>query len=477
MSTSTSSKITKYFSLEVDFELNFCINKGKAFTTNKLPRLKGESSTSDSKNHLAIEIWCELGSIDSFHDGNLYARATILTLLSVISYLVDYPLTIYQVTSSITEADVDEEPNRIEVLNFIHDQVDKSSDLLKILEAIYLREDNISKFVVSALSRWHKARYLEEESQANLYGEESFLVYFHIIELCSNCYGKEQSDEAKDKIKRFTKELFENTLKFRDSHLEQMSQEKYKAISLILLSDGQIPITSKLCYFLDRVNLLDPQTQYFTEQLVKIRNTIAHGRHVNHAKLNWPLPPFLPINLDADRYIFEIRVFTGRIIGAFLKIEAWSVNWTDIHDDLHPPTEYVKKFIHNKSFESVTKDDFVKGGIDNVRPTSLLEQFLLKKISLSEFEMGLRSFLLNAEVDEDNVFEIFEAAIILADSSDEKLSSKCRNIVADVYENELAWDSSMKNILREIERKGIKPVWFREWIENDFNHEQDRKWC
>lgn len=460
-------KVKKYFPIEIGFELDFCINEAKIYTTDRLPNPKEVFSepNSDGEGFLVIEVWTQLDATESFKNVLLYTRPTILILLSVTSYLLDHPLTIYEVSSSESGIASDEKPNKVEVSKFIHNQIDKSSDLLKVLEAVYVKGEGVNEFLASILSRWHKARYLEEQSDASLYYEESFLVYFHVMELCSNHYNNEQSKEAQDQIERFTKELLSNTLKLRDNHLEQVAKEKYKAVRSILLSDGQIPITSKICYFLDRVKLLDLKTQYFVEQLVKIRNTIAHGRHVNYKKLSWPLPPFFSINGDVENFIFEIRVFTGRVMGAYLSIGTWSDRWTDIHHWLHPPPEYVKKFIRNNSSESITPTDFIEGTIDGVRPSSLVEQFLSNKIKFQELEVGLKLFLLDVEVDQDSAFEVFEAAMILADSPDKRLSDRCRNMVTDIHENELVWYSNIKDIIREIEQQGVKLVWFREWIE------------
>jgi hypothetical protein len=452
-------KAKKYFSVEIDFELDFCTNEAKIYTTDKLYNLNTASSeldsdfSSDKEAFLVIEAWTQLDDTESFKNVLLHTRTPILILLSVISYLLDHPLTIYEVASSETGIASDEKPNKIKVSKFVHSQVDKSGDLLRILEAIYEGGEGVNEFVVSLLSRWHKARYLEEQGDASLYYEESFLVYFHIIELCSNYYSRQQSKEAEDQIKRFTRELLSNTLKLRDNQLEQVSQEKYKAIRSILLADGQISITSKTCYFL--------------EQMVKIRNTIAHGRPVNHKALNWPLPPFFSINGDVENFIFDIRTFTGRVIGAYLSIEAWMDKWVDVHSWLHVPPEYIKKFISDSSFKSITPTDFLKGAIDGVRPSSLVKQFLSNKLKFRELEIGLRSFLLDVEVNEDSAFEIFEAAIVLADSLDKRLSDRCRSLVVDIHKNELVWYSNIKDVLREIEQQGVKLVWFREWIETD----------
>jgi len=471
-------KMKKYFSVEVDFELDFCTHEAKIYTTDRFSELKtecgelgaesgksGAESSSDKEAFLVIETWTQLDDTESFTSVPLNTRTPILILLSVISYLLDHPLTIYEVASGETGIASDEKPNKIKVSKFVHSQVDKSGDLLKILEAIYESEENVNEFLVSVLSRWHKARYLEEQGDASLYCEESFLVYFHIIELCSNHYSNQQSKEAQDQIERFIRELLSNTLKLRDNQLEQASQEKYKAVRSILLSDGQISITSKTCYFLERVKLLDLKTQYFVEHLVKIRNTIAHGRPVNHKTLNWPLPPFFSINGDVENFIFEIRAFTGRVIGAYLSIEAWMDKWSDVHDWLHVPPEHIRKFMNENSFESISPTDFLKGMIDDVRPSSLVKQFLSNRMKLHELEIGLKSFLLDVKVDEDSAFEIFEAAIVLADSSDKQLSDRCRSIVFDIHKNELVGYSNIKDILREIAQQGVKLVWFREWIE------------
>jgi hypothetical protein len=186
---------------------------------------------------------------------------------------------------------------------------------------------------------------------------------------------------------------------------------------------------------------------------------------VNHKKLSYPLPPFLSINCDVEKFIFEIRVFTGRIIGAYLSIETWSDMWISTHHYLHPPPEYVKKFIHNNVFKSITPIDFIEGTVDSVRPSSLIKSFLSGKIKLQELEMGLKLFLLSVKVDQNNAFEIFEAAIILADSQDKNLSDRCRSMVIEIHKNELVWYSNIKDVLREIEQQEVNLVWFREWIE------------
>ena len=464
-------KAQKYFPIEIDFELDFCTNEAKIYTTDRLYNLNtvsselGSDSSSNKETFLVIEVWTQLDDTEPFKNVLLYTRPSVLILLSVISYLLDHPLTIYEMSAGETGIASDRKPNEIKVSRFVHGQVDKSGDLLIILEAIYEREESVNEFVVSVLSRWHKARYLEEQGDASLYYEESFLVYFHIIELCSNHYSSQQSKEAQDKIERFTRELLSNNLKLRDHQLEQVSQEKYKAVRSILLADGQISITSKICYFLDKVKLLDIKTQYFVEQLVKIRNTIAHGRPVNHKTLNWPLPPFFSINGDVENFILEIRAFTGRVIGAYLSIEAWIDKWADVHSCLHMPPEYVKKFINDNSFELITPTDFLKGTINGVRPSSLVKQFLSNRIKFQELEIGLRSFLFDVKVDEDSTFEIFEAAIVLADSLDKILSDRCRSIVVDIHENKWVWYSNIKDFLREMEQQGVKLAWFREWIE------------
>lgn len=362
----------------------------------------------------------------------------------------------------------DTKPNEIRVSKFVHGQVDKSGDLLIILEAVYKREESASGFVVSLLSRWHKARYLEEQGEVILYCEESFLVYFHIIELFSNYYIKEQKKEVEDQIKKFIKELSSTTLKLRDKRLEQFSEEKFKVIYPILIPNGQVPITSKICYFLDRVELLNIKTHYFIKQVVDIRNDIAHGRPVNYKTLNWPLPSFFSISGNVENFIFYIRTFTARVIGAYLSIEAWIDEWDVAYSRLDMPPEYVKKLINNDSFKSITPSDFLKG-INGIKPSSLVKQFLLNKINIKEMEIGLKSFMLDVVVDKESASEIFEAAIVLADSSDERLSDRCRSIVIDIHKNKLVSYFSRENVPRNIEQQGCKLSWFREWKKTGSN--------
>ena len=212
------------------------------------------------------------------------------------------------------------------------------------------------------------------------------------------------------------------------------------------------------------MKLLNLKTQYFVEQVVKIRNTIAHGRPVNHKILNWPLPQFFSINGNVKNFICEMRTFTARMMGAYLSIEAWSDKWANVYNYLDMPPEYVKKLISNNSFESITPTDFLKGTINGVKPSSLVKQFLSNKMKFQELEIGLKSFMLNVEVDKESALEIFEAAVVLADSSDKILSDRCRNIVVDINEKKLVFYFTIKDVLREIEQQGVKLIWFREWI-------------
>lgn len=470
-------KVTKSTLVGIDFEIDFCTEKIKAYTISKAGK----------KNCLVIEVWTQLYDdiSESPEKVFLYIQPSIIIIFSIISYLLDNPLGGYghseetwgygELPGETGIFSADPKPNEIKVSKFVYGQLDKSGDLLIILEAIYGNKGSVNEFVVSLLSRWHKARYLEQQGEMGLLDEESFLVYFHIIELCSNYYSKQQSKEAQDKIERFTRELLLTTLKLRDNQLEQVTQEKCKAVRSILFADGQISVTSKICYFLDKVKLLDIKTQYFIEHVVKIRNTIAHGRPVKNKTLNWPLPVFFSINDDVENFILEIRTFTARIIGAYLLIEAWTDKWADIYKGLDMPPEYVKKLISNNSFESITPRDFLKGTIEGVTPSSLVKQFLSNKIEFQDIERGLSSFMLNVKVNKKSALEVFEAAIVLADSLDKKLSDRCRSIVVDINKNKLVFYVSLQNVLRKIEQPGVKLIWFREWIETggDLEHIPD----
>ena len=296
-------KGTKYVPIEIDFEIDFCTNEAKAYTTNEF----SSNSTSKKEFFLVIEVWTQLDDDigESSENVLLYTRSSILIVLSIISYLLNHPLSAHGISGcelgdvkmlgDETEiASGDTKPNEIRVSKFVHGQVDKSGDFLIILEAIYKKEESVSGFVVSLLNRWHKARYLEEQGEVSLYCEESFLVYFHIIELFSNHYIEEQKKEVEEnQIKKFTKELSSTTLKLRDKRLDQFSKEKSEAIYSILIPNGQIHITSKIWYFLNRVELLNIKTHYFIKQVANIRNDIAHGRPVNYKTLNCSFVIFL----------------------------------------------------------------------------------------------------------------------------------------------------------------------------------------
>ena len=130
------------------------------------------------------------------------------------------------------------------------------------------------------------------------------------------------------------------------------------------------------------------------------------------------------------------------------------------------PPEHLKKLINDDSFKSITPADFLKG-INGIKPSSFVKQYLLKNIKIKDMEIGLKSFMLDVVIDKESASEIFEAAIVLADSSDERLSDRCRSIVIDIHKNKLVSYFSRENVLRNIEQQGFKLTWFREWKKTD----------
>jgi hypothetical protein len=478
--------------LDFEFEVDFYALGAHVYTTSNLLGNLLDQSLIDSHNvsigdydndlsdgdldkdfsprFLVIEIQFPIDETYGTYELNEIGRCIrpkLLIIHGILSFLANYPFTVYQARcTSISYYDNSQAINKdeIKIFLFLVKGKDISADLYKLLQAVCSEEIKNKKILASLLDRWRKALYLKSKSGSEelLYADEAFLAYFHTLELLASHCQKDIEKECDDKITNFLRDIFENTLKSRGSRLEQEVQDNLKPFRTLLTNGGLISVYSKICYFLSQFGMLDAKSQNLVAIVVDTRNKIAHGQQVYQEQLTWPLPPFFPFNEEPEYRLLEVEILAARAIAAHIGLDIWQEEWEDLHHWLEQPIDIIKKFILEKHYQKISSKQFLLGTDEGIRPTSIIEAFLSKKIKFPKLEEALRSVILDVDLSQDEVEKILWAAIVLTDSQDEELSKRCKDIVEEAYNQD---STHVKDIFKNFGYKNIKLAWIEEWME------------
>jgi hypothetical protein len=401
--------------------------------------------------------------IDSSHEINRYIRPDVITIQGILCYFTGYPFTIYENVNSCTDIIEPTEKHEIGETKLLINGTDYSLELQKLLSKLINKSER--SFIITVLDRWRKAQFMVRESDINTFHDESLLTYFHILELIASQYYDNFKSDAVQKINSFISSYVDDILLLRGNSAEDAKNSKVKILKEILLTDS-VSISTKINYFLKQHNLLDNKTYTYVSKLKDIRNAIAHGRIVFRDKLLWPLPPFFFLTNDSHLRIEEAAIFTARSIDLILGTDVWKEHWESIHQYLYPPPESIRKFILEKP--RVSSEDFFNGSYYDVTPLAIIDYFINnpKKVTIDRLGEIFAIIFEEVEANEENSFEMFIAAIVVADSEIPRISAQAKEIVEFIVSNCLHGFSNIKDALRYLNYFGINPVWFREWIEN-----------
>ncbi|ATB51290.1 hypothetical protein [Corallococcus macrosporus] len=457
--------ITRYvIPLDIKLRAKFQGLNARVFTS---PRLKRKGHFSSPKcGYLVIDIEAQLDQIDGVIESARHSRPRLLILLGILSFLSGHSFDVGDPEES--SCSIIPQRRRWKNLSlkaeafFINGQ-DRTRHLLQLLQVLASDQENTLRLTASLLDRWRKALFLEHQGDSSTaFLEDCFLAYFHVLELLANYRQKEQSVEAKQKLDSFLRELLDSTLKLRGEHLEQSIRRwsgQFDPLMAATQSAG-----SKIKYILERYGLLDLKTDALIDQLVKVRNAIAHGQQGYRRSVLWPVPAFFPLHSDVGAFLDFVKILSARSISAQLGMDTWDQEWRELHDELHPPADVVSSFIQNQAFRPLSPGDFIQGRVDGVRPSSITWLYIDGRLKLSALEQALQEVLMHSRPTERLVNELFLAAVILADSSNKALAACCQRLVLLATEKDWSGFSNTKDALRTLEFQGRAPTWFRNWL-------------
>lgn len=445
-----------------DFNVKFKINDTTVYTKN---------------NQLIVECIKTIDSIDSPLEIKRYTRPDLLVVQGILCYFTGHLFTIYELKKGehqIVESGINPSKN-IECTIFSLEGMDHSKDLNLLLEKF--KDKRFKTLIITLLDRWRKALYMVAESEVDTYHDEAILTHFHILELLVSCYYNDFKVEANEEIKSFLTLFSSEILNLSGKAREDTINNKFRILKEVLIND-EASISTKINYFLKRHSMLDDQTYSLINKIVKIRNSIAHGRMSYKEKLIWPLPPFFNISsVDTQTIISQVQILTARAIAAHLGLDSWKEAWGFIHNTLPPSDEVLMNFIKNPDeHKQITGTDLIEGTYKNITVESLVDYYIdnRSKCSLTELDQVLSKTLIEVPINEENSIQLFLASVLLSDSDNEGLSSISKNNVELVHKYDWYGYSNIKDIVRYFDFYDIEVKWLYSCIE-DGGHIEARR--
>ena len=267
-----------------------------------------------------------------------YFRGENLVIQGVISFFTGLPLTVYH--SNIGSGGIVPITYKKQKTHLSIEGIDYTSDL----EILLRKLADEPELIITLLDRWRKAIFLKfESSDADLYYDEATLSFFHILELFGDTVNKELKTKLEKNIEKMMQHHFANYY-FNDIQIKQMVDQNKKAVNSLLIGDF-LSLSVKVKYFLEKYELLDDNISCFIDNMIKVRNAIAHGRITYQKVFMWPLPPFFSLAKDSYENIEFLLFLTAVMISRYIGIKCWKKEWAETKNYLMPPQQIIKSFL------------------------------------------------------------------------------------------------------------------------------------
>ncbi|MGO4905562.1 hypothetical protein [Flavobacterium sp. W20_MBD1_R3] len=459
---SKKTTYTTYKEIETEIDVDIILLNSHIYTTKDLSEIDKQHKTESEKLYLCITIEIELDDFESVLDAAAYARPRLLIILGILSFLTQELFTPFDFIGSYTVVGI---LKNIKTEKFLCNKIDLLTSIEMIIQLVNSKKENDKRLLYSLIDRYRKAFYLEQESEENMiHDDEILLSYFHILELLSNKYYSNQKQKATNSINDFTESILKEIYLLDGSQLESELNAKKKLIENLLISN--IPVGSKIMYMFEEQGILTLRLKYFISELIKDRNSVAHGRQVYQERVIFPIPPFFPLIRNRE-YSFEmLRILTGRAISLFLNMNHLKNEWEEIDESLMPTIDELNIFIKEKKYESLSIDEFFAGIENDIVPFSISYYLINNKLIIEKAIQSLSNVIENYREVEEEITQIILAVILIADKTEGKLREKCIEIIKIASANRWLPDFKIRDVLYYLEYLGHQPKILREMISN-----------
>jgi hypothetical protein len=414
----------------------------------------------DHRKYLCISIEIQIDDYESLSETGAYARPRLLIILDILSFLTQELFMPVDICTISTNMGTLQRTNNIK---FKFKNSDHLSNLKKIIELITSYNENEKRLLYSLIDRYRKALYLEKESKENMiHDDEILLSYFHILELLSNNYYSQQKCLAIQSINQFTESILKNIFLIEGNQLQTEINMKRKFITNLFISD--FPVGSKIMYMFQRQGMLTERLKAFISELIKDRNSVAHGRQVYQERVIFPAPQFFPLVRNRGYHFETLRILTGRAISLYININHLKEEWEEVYETLIPTFDELALFINEKKYEKITINDFYSGKENDITPCTIAHYLLNKKLKADKTVPVLSELILNYREVEDEIRQLVLSVILIVDNTVDELRKKCIKIIKLSSNNDWLPSFNMRDILYYLQYLGHQPKTLKEMI-------------
>lgn len=402
---------------------------------------------------------CYVEQYQGPYEAKRYFRGDNLVIQGIITFFTGLPLTVYH--SNDSRAGVKPTEYKRQKIHLSMNGIDYTRDLKILLKKL----EEEPELIITLLDRWRKAIYLKAEScDADLYYDESTLSFFHILELFGDTVNGELRKKLEDNIEKMLQQHYANFY-FNDSQIKQMVDQNKKAVSSLLIGD-YLSLSVKVKYFLEKYELLDDNIAFFIDNMIKVRNAIAHGRITYQKVFIWPLPQFFNLAKDSYENIEFLYFFTAVMISKYVGIHCWEDEWMEIKGYLMPPQKIVDAFLEGEIH--IEKDSLIDGNQYNISWRTLFNYYVKKpkKEIRKKIELAVADIFLEVLVNRENASDIFNISLIFADSDEEAIKEKAINNIKLIIEKDWHNWSNIRDAYTYLQFYSVDVVWYKNYLYN-----------
>lgn len=447
---------------DIDINIDVLFFNARIVTTKNPKAINKSFKQKKDVTFLCISIETEIDDFESVNDATLLARPTELIIFGLLTFFTGETFTPFQKSQGVNFIGKHNLPKKEK---FTYEGVSFIKEYAKLLKFLKGSQKSKRNLFYSAIDRWRKARFLEDENESSLaHSDEVTLSYFHILELLSEEYYDEQKRNANSIIDKFATKILEDIFMFEGSRLQSEIPGKKKLIEALFISE--LGVASKIMFMFKQQNILNNRLKYLISELVKDRNSVAHGRSVYKEKVIFPMPPFFPL-ISSRSYSNEmLRTLSAVAISNIFGLKLHLKDWKEIQDELNPSIDELNLFIKNKDYNKLTIDEFYQGKINNIIPYTITHYLLNKKLKTETAIPALENLILNFRNIDTEITQIVISAILILDIADTPLKDKAIDLIKVASINRWIPDFKLRDILYHLEFLGHSPKIFRDMLKD-----------
>lgn len=420
-----------------------------------LPKFECEFNFEGVKVYTTKKEIVFIGSIGSyetmsFQEATAKCRPKIIAIFDIISFLIGDSITIYDINhqSNSVKPNEDEVETKSNKFKLIFNDVDLSSQLRIILSKI----ENDKNTTLTLLDKWNKANYLLNVDDSHvLFLDETIINCFNIFELLADTTKKEYERFIDEQSKKLLFEFYTNVGNLDNNKINDKVNQKNRLIKEILVGEF-LNLSDKFKYYLQKYRLLDENLSYFVDRIIKVRNSIAHGRIVsNLSVMEYPLTPFYNIVNPEANLVNPILVLTGVLISKYIGIDIWEEEWEKIKEILEPNPVRVKEVIEGKLAIDINE----KNQYNLTWYSVFLYYLSCKDKQRDNIELWFKEEIKKRKFETLDFYNLYEISVILITTQDYELYQILSKIIFKIIKEDICKWNSYRDIFLHLEVRNI----------------------